>query len=296
MSFGQKTRRILSHPTNAIINRVLHSRLQPSYSRFYYDSWIRAQKLPTKLFGPRYVRSRSQIEVDITYRCNLKCFNCNRSCRQAPSTEQMTVEQIQMFIKESIEKNANWEQIKVLGGEPTLHPDLLEILSLLIEYKKYSSSGVHIQLVTNGYGTKVADVLSKIPTDIEIENSMKTSVGNEFLPFNKAPKDFILFKNADFSNGCHIPFVCGIGLTPYGYYPCAVAGGIDRVFGYDIGRKELPSTNDTMVDQLRVFCELCGHFLTARSRTTSEVMSPAWKEAYKRYKMVKPSLSLYSSK
>lgn len=26
---------------------------------------------------------------------------------------------------------------------------------------------------------------------------------------------------------------CGMGVTPYGYYPCAVAGGIDRIFGFN---------------------------------------------------------------
>ncbi len=252
---------------------------------------IRAQRLPTKLFGPRFVRSRSRIEVFITYRCNLRCFNCNSSCRQAPSNELMTVEQIQMFIKESIAKDVNWERIRVLGGEPTLHPDLPEILSLLIEYKKCASADVRIQLVTNGFGSKVAGILSEVPTDIEIENSRKTGNKNIFTPFNKAPKDSILLKNSDFSNGCWVT-KCGMGLTPHGYYYCSVAGSIDRVFGFDIGRKELPPASDAMVDQLRVFCELCGHFSNRRRTTTSELMSPTWKEAYKEYNKVKPSLSL----
>jgi len=300
MNSGLKTNKILSRPMKVITKSLGKNRYYNQFKddRFYNDSWIRAQKLPTKLLGPRYRRSRSSIELDITYRCNLKCFNCNRSCRQAPSTEQMNVEQIQMFIKESKEKNVNWETIRILGGEPTLHPDLLEILSLLIEYKKHSSAGVRIVLCTNGHGSKVANVLSKIPTDIVIENSMKTSDENGFSQFNKAPRDSILYKNADFSNGCFIIVGCGPGLTPYGYYCCAVAGSIDRVFGFDIGRKELPSADDDMVDQLRVFCELCGHYRRRSwtTRTTSEVMSPTWKEAYIKYKRVRPSLSLYSSK
>ena len=296
-----ETRILSSRPIKAMIKSLgekRYNQLEDTYKRFYFDAWIRTLKLPTKLLGPRYTRSRSKIELDITYHCNLKCINCNRSCRQAPSTEQMTIEQIQIFIKESIEKNVNWERINVLGGEPTLHPDLLEILSLLIDYKKYSSSNVRIQLFTNGYGNKVASILSKVPTDIVIINSMKTSDTNEFCLFNKAPKDSILGNNADFSNGCCITSSCGIGLTPYGYYCCALAGSIDRVFGFNIGRKELPSINDTMVDQLQVFCELCGYFLSGNyfHKYTSEIISPSWKEAYKNYNKMKPSLSLYSSK
>jgi hypothetical protein len=87
-------------------------------------------------------------------------------------------------------------------------------------------------------------------------------------------------------------------IAPYGYYCCALAGSIDRVFGFDIGRKELPSINDTMADQLQVFCELCGYFFSGNyfHKYTSEIISPSWKEAYKNYNKMKPSLSLYSSK
>ena len=32
----------------------------------------------------------------------------------------MTVEQIKLFLKESVEKNVKWERINLLGGEPRL--------------------------------------------------------------------------------------------------------------------------------------------------------------------------------
>ncbi len=105
-----------------------------------------------------------------------------------------------------------------------------------------------------------------------------------------------MFKNADFSNGCGVTWQCGIGLTPYGYYCCAIAGNIDRVFGFDIGRKEIPHTNDAMMDQLQVCCALCGYFLGWHNVTASEVISPTWEKAYIKYNKVKPSLSLYSAK
>jgi len=45
----------------------------------------------------------------------------------------MSVEQIQKFINESVDNNVKWERIRVMGGEPTLHPDIFEILNLLLE-------------------------------------------------------------------------------------------------------------------------------------------------------------------
>jgi hypothetical protein len=285
-----ETRILSSRPIKTIVRGLGDSRYRALFDSY---SWMRAQKLPTKLFGPRHTRSRSRIELDITYRCNLKCINCNRSCRQAPSNEYMTVEQIQRFIKESIESNVKWESIRVMGGEPTLHPDLLKILTVILEYKKHYSAAVRIVLVTNGYDSKVSRILSEVPAEIEIENSKKTSEVNKFTTFNKAPQDSFLFKNADFSNGCWMTFHSGIGLTPHGYYCCAVGGSIDRVFGFDVGRKKLPSNNDDMIDQLQLFCKLCGHFPQSHATTTCEVTSASWKAAYNKYRQMNPSLSLY---
>lgn len=254
--------------------------------------YIRVQKPITKLFGPEYARSRKYIEIDITYRCNLNCINCNRSCRQAPTNEQMTVEQIQKFVKESIDINVKWERIRVMGGEPTLHPNVIEILNLLLDYKKIYSQDTCIELDTNGIGKTANAVLVKAPKEIEIENSSKESKVQLFYPFNMAPKDSIRYRYADYSQGCRVISVDGIGLTPYGYYPCTVAGGIDRIFGFDIGRKKLPSYDDSMTDQLETFCKLCGHFRAAK-RTNKEVMSPTWQIAYENYKKRKPKLALY---
>jgi len=253
---------------------------------------IRVQAPLTKLLGPRYARSRSSIEIDITYRCNLSCFNCNRSCGQAPSSEQMAVEQIQKFIKDTVENDVKWKSIRILGGEPTLHPDIIRILYLLREYIEHFSPDTSLHLVTNGFGRKVASVLSQVPKKVKIENSSKESSEQFFHPFNVAPKDRIEFKFADYSNGCEQTSKWGIGLTPYGYYPCALAGGIDRIFGFDLGRKRLPSPDDSMVDQLQVFCKLCGMFRYA-NHTWQGVMSLSWEKAYAEYKKKKPSLSLY---
>lgn len=55
--------------------------------------FIRSQSLLTRIFGPQYTRSHRLVEIDITYNCNLRCPNCNRSCSQAPTRKQMTIQQ-----------------------------------------------------------------------------------------------------------------------------------------------------------------------------------------------------------
>lgn len=254
---------------------------------------LRTKKITTRIFGPQYKRSRQRIEIDITYNCNLRCANCNRSCGQAPTGEMMSLEQIEKFIKESIDNNIKWELISVVGGEPTMHPDILKVSGLLLDYKNIYSPKTIIQLVTNGCGLKVNEVLGNLSSEIKILNSSKTdSSGTGFESFNIAPIDTEVFRRADFTNGCKIMKYCGMGLNSYGYYPCAVAGGIDRIFGLDKGRKVLPEKGDDLNDQLAIFCSLCGHFKECKASEGKQI-SHVWEKAYERYKKEKPILEKY---
>ncbi len=244
--------------------------------------FVRSQSQVTKILGPLYIRSKKSIEIDITYNCNLRCHNCNRSCGLAPSNEEIAIEQIEEFINESISKNIKWQKIKILGGEPTLHTRFFTILRLLLWYKKNYNHDLHLIVATNGFGNYVKNVLAKLPKGVDVENTFKSSRRPIFFPFNLAPVDSVLYNNVDYSNGCKIISEDGIGLTPYGYYPCAVAGGIDRIFNFRIGRKKLPSLNDLMTDQLRILCRYCGHFKVSFP-TRREKISDTWKIGYMLY-------------
>ncbi len=259
---------------------------------------IRTLKPITNLCGYKYFRSLTKIEIDITYACNLKCPNCNRSVSQSPSVDHMSLDQIKKFVEESSEKSWRWESIKLLGGEPTLHPQFFQILETLIQYKRQCTHEVRIQVVTNGHGNFVQSRLGNIPEEIEIRNtSKKFSETTPFVPFNMAPIDSDKFKNVDYRNGCEITSISGMGLSPYGYYHCAVAAGIDRVFGFNKGRKQLPEQTDDMRDLFDAFCRYCGHFGKGFGYDyhfiTEGKISQTWNEAYKKYKEKRGSLTRY---
>jgi hypothetical protein len=55
-------------------------------------------------FLPTNRKRRDYAEIEITYKCNLKCINCNRSCAQAPSDLEMPVSDVENFVAQSIEK------------------------------------------------------------------------------------------------------------------------------------------------------------------------------------------------
>lgn len=253
-----------------------------SVKRLLLDAYqfIRAQSFVSNRLGKQFRPSREYVEIDITYKCNLKCINCNRSCAQAPSHIEMSVSEIEAFLDQSIEKNISWKRIRLLGGEPTLHSRIFEIIDLLISYQKAHNPNLRLVVGTNYYGQRVRRVLGKLPDTIIVKSTLKSSRVNLFKPFNVAPVDTWYNRFSDYACGCRIIEDCGLGLTPSGYYMCAVAGGIDRIFRYHMGRSELPDASHDLSDQMSAFCRLCGHF-GFQWPTRKVKMSKTWHLAYR---------------
>jgi len=250
---------------------------------------IRIRRDITAFLGPEYPPSHDKIEIDITYDCNLRCRLCNRFLDFAPSKEEMSPEQIKKFINESIKLGRKWEAIFLSGGEPALHPRISEIIGLLTEYKNNFSPATKLYLLTNGFHNSA---LVRLPPIVAIIDSEKDTCLPAHVPVTRAPIDLATYKNADFSNGCSIAFRCAMGLNMHGYYQCTVAAAIDRIFGFDAGRKNLPEREDDMIDLYRKFCRYCGHFLRAPI-SPIETLSFTWQRAIDNYTRVKPSLSVY---
>ena len=255
----------------------------------------RITKPLSRILGPQYRRSRDRIEIDLTYACNLRCLNCNRSVSQAPEKLYMSRERIKQFIAESIARQKHWKNIRLLGGEPTLHPEFLGILDDLLQYRKSVPHCV-IEVVTNGNGKAVKAMLKKIPAGIVIENSAKSgNLQPTFGPFNLAPVDTPAYRFADYRNGCAVMEECGMALTPLGYYPCAVAGGIDRIEGNQLGHDSIPADDDDMLAAAEKLCRLCGHFREGhfipnhlRPLTMEQKTSPTWVRLYDKWRKEKP--------
>jgi hypothetical protein len=252
--------------------------------------WARVQRPLTRLLGFQYRAAPDLIEIDLTYLCNLRCNNCNRSSAQAPDAVHIDLPVITRFVDDSLDTGRNWARIRLLGGEPSLHPQFRAIVDELLRYKAVYPN-TSIQVVTNGYGPKVRKAIATLPNTIYIENSSKEgNVQPAFGAFNMAPQDNIAYSGADYRNGCSIASTCGMGLTPQGYYPCAIAGGIDRVLGLRRGRSTLPAVDDEMRDLMDHACRLCGrfsdgHFVPPRLRPPlmTQQTSPSWQRIYEHW-------------
>lgn len=258
------------------------------YVAKHWLRWLRIQAPVTRLTGYQYSPALDLIEIDITYLCNLRCANCNRSSAQAPEAVHMSLRQMAEFVDESLSMGRRWRRIRVLGGEPTLHPEFDQLMAELLRYKA-SSPETQLQVVSNGHGDKVNRALRRLPPEIEVENSAKQgTIQPMFGPFNWAPKDRLKYRFAEFKNGCAIMADCGMALTPLGYYPCAMSGGIDRVLRVNRGRSRLPNESDDMRELLEPACSLCGrfedgHFVPQKLRSPllEQMTSPSWVRIYR---------------
>lgn len=213
-----------------------------------------------------FMPTMDKIELDITYKCNLKCHGCNRSCGTVPTEEHMTIEQIQEFIDESITLHHHWKLINVLGGEPTLHPNFYTIIRMLYEYIMRYSPDTILKVVSNGltmYSRELCEqVRLDFPGTIIDYGSFKSSpTVDYFSPFNDAPIDDPAFQNEDYSRACWVAAYCGIGRNSRGYYGCAVCGGVDRVLktNHAIMRLEDISPNK-LREHYQLFCRYCGNY------------------------------------
>jgi len=236
-----------------------------------------------------------KLEVETTSDCNLTCYNCNRATRQAPSKEAVSVEQIERLIGESLELGWPWDRIGLSGGEPTLHPEILKIVECLGRYRSYNPACT-VTVVTNGFGDKVQSVLSRLPAWVRIRNSGKLSIAQDFESYNVAPIDLAEYRNEDFTRGCHLAELCGMGFTRHGFYACGPGASVDRVFDFDIGLKSLSLvTNRSLRQQLGRVCRYCGHYKQNHGAPTTreQVISASWERALEHYRQHKPVLSLY---
>lgn len=231
----------------------------------------------------------------------MRCINCEASCRQAPSEEYLSIEQIEKFVDSAKKLKYDWDFIRLRGGEPTLHPQFLECIEIIKKYKDFNPH-CKIVLVTNGAGEEVKAVLAKIPNWIHVTHGNMLRPKEEkrydyasFNTYNEAPIDLWYYKFEDFTKGCYRIKECyGLALSRYGYYPCSPGANVDRVFGFDIGIKELSLVDEKALrNQMKILCRYCGHFKEPNYCTAEEKVSASWEKAYKRYKKQEIKLSLY---
>ncbi len=208
------------------------------------------------------------IELYITTVCNLACNNCAQFSQYRQTWYTFGLDEIRKFIDENKGKSMT---VNILGGEPTIHPDIDEIVKLLSEH-------FTVGLATNGLTNYVPPVL------IFIEDTSKSKgLQPMFSTTMEAPIDMEQYKNDDFSLGCYQAGVCGAGYNQRGYYACPIAGAIDRVMKLGYESKSIEEAYERQDEVFDALCRYCGTYKTKNLQhflvpplTDEEVITKSW--------------------
>jgi len=91
----------------------------------------------------------NSLDLRLSNRCNLKCRMCGPKASSSIAKERFIPNHIlSLPSKKIIDSLDNIVDIKLLGGEPTMMPEVMEILQALIEKRKNNTVRLHI--TTNG--------------------------------------------------------------------------------------------------------------------------------------------------
>jgi len=101
--------------------------------------WSFYQELESQVHDLRY------LFLEVTRRCNLQCRHCGSDCGRDDSQEGLSLETLQKVLRSVAERfDAKRIMLVITGGEPTVRPDLIEILSFA------RTLGFRLGMVTNG--------------------------------------------------------------------------------------------------------------------------------------------------
>lgn len=246
-----------------------------------------------------FTPTSGKAELHITYDCNLSCVNCNRFSQvKVPHTPPMTVADVEEFFRQARELSYR-PDILIIGGEPTMHPNIDEIVRLS---RQFTGEQGLVQVWTNGRDQEMVRHLRKAYNASVPEETFKAKSRTDF-PWDDyyiSPADYGIER---FKCWQHASEVCGISVDSGGYMPCAVGGMIDGVLKLGLRTKRLADLfdNEKNAEITKRMCEHCGaclsqlltgdelkgwrEYVTSSHKRFGSYMSPTWFEATKNYKI-----------
>lgn len=218
------------------------------------------------------------LELLITLVCNWSCVSCNAFSQFSSfgfvKKGTMTLAQISHFCDEMERDNAYFGRIRILGGEPTLHPQFHAIVTMLYERLVAKGHVGHLEIITNGTHMDrirpIQHMIAKVKPSGERAKD-KHHVANLI----HTPKS-LGYKG----QRCGQPEFCGWTLSAYGFSACSSAAGIQRLrdmMGPEHQKLELPQVRGTNANwpHLQDMCDLCFCGLKPEHKIRSGTRDPS---------------------
>lgn len=215
------------------------------------------------------------LEIQILLACNWSCHACDQFSQLTSvawiKKGTMSLDQINWFAQEMREQNAYIGRVRLVGGEPSLHPKLSAIMGVLNALILDGHLG-QLELVTNGSNNLKIQAARVANNNAPLK--VRTSDENDKQKHHTANMLYTPASLGYDGSICSAPWHCGISLNYYGYFPCSSGAGLARLFD-DVPRwqrlalpagepgpwgKKLPTVMRTWPD-LQQLCNQCYHGL-----------------------------------
>lgn len=211
------------------------------------------------------------LEIQIMLACNWTCHACDQLSQFSRiawiKKGTMSIEQIEHFVGEMHAHNAYIGRIRLVGGEPSLHPKLSKIIGILNTLILDGHLG-QLEIVTNGsHPEKIKAARAE-----NGDSPLKVRVSDEGDKQKHHTANLLYTPHSLGYEGkmCNAPWHCGMSLNYYGYFPCSSGAGLARLFD-DMPRwqrltlplstsKPCNAVRDTW-PELQQLCNLCYHGL-----------------------------------
>jgi len=185
-----------------------------------------------------------RFQINLTYRCNLKCKYCILHLDKLGWTEDsdITLEDLELGAKLVKKYNVQGGWLRVSGGEPTLHPKFRECCEVVFN----NWGGYKKTVFTNGVNTYPRGI--KLNRIVSPPGSYKKVAHS---PTMISPADLGIEPAVGFLYPCSQSTRCGRVFDTYGFSYCPNAGAMGRLFDID------PYQSKPVVLGLPDMCQHC---------------------------------------
>jgi organic radical activating enzyme len=220
------------------------------------------------------------IELEITLKCNAGCLNCNKFCNMEDlgiiygDEMDLSLDDIDKFI-DQVKALGHVRDIRIMGGEPTVHPLYEEICKKIKEKLVDTNLIKRAYVVTNGVQKKTSCLSTIVQMPIGQKKQSHTCV-------LVSPIDLKMsFRN----DVCPTPRVWGVSYNKLGWYPCGPGGAIARLFKMEHIRKDTIKSVDDWGATIKDVCSLCQNSAPERifERDHGRPITASYERAIKNY-------------
>lgn len=202
------------------------------------------------------------LEIQLMLLCSWRCCSCD-AYSQFPSISwikrgTMTLAQIEHFVRELKDANGYFGRIRLLGGEPSIHPKFAEMVELL-HSELVPDHVFRLEVITNGAHPEKIDPIRHL---VKVRVSGAADKEKHHVANMRATPASLGYKG----RRCSSPEHCGWSLSYYGYAPCSAGAGIMRLRDL-MGQHQRTSLPESVESwDVQQLCDHCYHGLRSEDK------------------------------